>query len=330
MTIRATNNVDAAATNSNESPALRSMLWLRRQLVESGVTDNQIRRLVKAGYYSRVRHGAYALSADWNPLTPEQRHQVRARAILMTAHESTVLSHTSAVIEHGGSLWGVPLDVVHTTRNDKTRAGRKADDWRQHRGHLPDDDTVEVNGVRVTKPARAALEMCMIAGVEHSLVAVNGLFRAKQMTIDDFRAEVQAHEAWPHTLRANVVLRLADDRTESVGEDRFLYLAFRQGLPRPESQFECFDADGTLLGRVDFAWPEKRVFLEFDGDIKYKLYRREGESLDDFIMREKKRQEKICLLTGWTCIRVTWADLAQPVLLANRIRNVFASQRASA
>lgn len=138
---------------------------------------------------------------------------------------------------------------------------------------------------------------------------------------------MEAHAYWPGSLTANVVVRLADGRLESVGEDRFSYLAYRQGLPRPEPQVEVYDESGTMVGRVDFAWPELGVFLEFDGRAKYRLHRRDGESLEEFLMREKRREELVCQLTGWTCIRVTWADLAHPERLAARIRAVLASRR---
>jgi hypothetical protein len=65
------------------------------------------------------------------------------------------------------------------------------------------------------------------------------------------------------------------------------------------------------------------VFLEFDGMVKYTRLRREGETLDEFLMREKAREMLVCQLTGWTCIRITWADLAQPERLARRIRKVM-------
>ena len=32
-------------------------------------------------------------------------------------------------------------------------------------------------------------------------------------------------------------------------------------------------------------------------------------------MREKARDELVCLLTGWTCLRISWADLFRPELL---------------
>lgn len=305
------------------TPDLGALLRLRRELVTEGLTDNQIKRLLDAKVLHRVRHGAYARTEDWAGLSREDQHRLLCRAVLRTAATATVLSHSSAIAEHGGPLWGVDWNLVHTTREKARRAGRRAADWTQHRGHLTDDDIVEVNGVPVTRPARAALELTTIHGVEASLVAVNGLLRSKAMTLEEFQVQVEEHQAWPNTLIADLVLRLADPRTGSVGEDRFLYLAFRQGLPRPTPQVEVYDEAGNLVGRVDFVWLDSGVFLEFDGKVKYSRFRREGETLEQFLMREKEREELICQLTGWTCIRVSWKQLTRPELLAARIRRVL-------
>lgn len=304
---------------------LAALLRLRRELVADGLTDNQIKRLVNTKVLHRVRHGAYARADDWDALSREDQHRLLCRAVLRTADSATVLSHSSAIAEHGGPLWGVNWDVAHTTRREAGRAGRRAADWIQHRGRLSDDDIVEVGGVPVTRAARAALEFTTIHGVEASLVAVNGLLRSGAMTLDEFRAQVEEHRAWPNSLISDLVLRLADPRTDSVGEDRFLHLAFRQGLPRPTPQVEVYDEAGHLVGRVDFVWPEFGVFLEFDGRVKYDRFRREGEPLEQFLMREKSREELICQLTGWTCIRVSWRQLAHPELLAARIRKILAA-----
>ena len=69
------------------------------------------------------------------------------------------------------------------------------------------------------------------------------------------------------------------------------------------------------------------MFVEFDGREKYWKHRREGESLEDYLVREKRREELICQLTGWVCIRITWADLAAPDLLARRVRKLLESRR---
>jgi hypothetical protein len=80
---------------------------------------------------------------------------------------------------------------------------------------------------------------------------------------------------------------------------------------------------------VDYAWPELGVFLEFDGRIKYQELLKEGESVTDVVLREKKREELICRLTGWRCIRITWADLYQPERTAAAIRALLFPSRVS-
>ena len=70
------------------------------------------------------------------------------------------------------------------------------------------------------------------------------------------------------------------------------------------------------MARVDFAWPELGVFVEFDGKVKYEALLKPGRvSRRMWSIREKRREERIVELTGWTCIRVTWSDLENPEAL---------------
>ena len=307
---------------------LATLVHLRSELKAEGLSDNQIARLVHAGVLHRVRHGTYVDGGVWDGCSVEDRHRLLARGVLARAHPSTVLTHVSSVAERGMPIWGLDLGVVHTTRGQSERAGRRTGDWTPHRGVLADEDIEVIHDVPVSTAARAAFEVMTIAAVEPALVVVNRLLHAGQLTGPALAEQVDRHQRWPGSLTADLVLRLADPRLESVGEDRFIYLVYRQGLPRPEPQLEIFDESGTLVARLDFAWPELGVFLEFDGREKYERHRLPGESLEDFLMREKKREELVCLLTGWTCLRIGWADLARPVLLASRIRGVMAARSA--
>ncbi len=47
---------------------------------------------------------------------------------------------------------------------------------------------------------------------------------------------------------------------------------------------------------------------------------RDGERASDVVLREKAREAMICRLTGWRCIRVTWAELAYASTTRRRIR----------
>jgi len=91
----------------------------------------------------------------------------------------------------------------------------------------------------------------------------------------------------------------------------------------PDLQFHVYDEYGRLLGIVDFAWPEHRVFGEFDGKIKYGRLLKEGEDPGEVVFQEKRREDLIRELTGWRCIRIVWSDLYVPERTALRIRRLL-------
>jgi hypothetical protein len=91
---------------------------------------------------------------------------------------------------------------------------------------------------------------------------------------------------------------LADPRSESPPES-WLRVAFvLGGLPECVPQFEVVH-NGMFLGRVDFAWPEARVIVEYEGAHHF-------EGLH--IRRDDARYARL-LAAGWRVIRVSAADL---------------------
>lgn len=301
-------------------------VFLRRELLDLGYDDRAIAREVRSGRWTKVRHGAYATSEVWKGLSPQRRHRLLCRAVLRTAHPAAALSHISAAVELDAPTWGVDLGWVHLTREDGV-AGRKQAGVVRHHGEIAEQEIVERDGVRLVTATRAALEVTTVAGVEQSLVIVNGLLHSNATSADELWDTASALRHWPNSLRTELVLRLADPRIESAGESRTYFLCWHEGLPLPEPQVPVYDEQGWLVGTVDFAWRQLGVFLEFDGREKYLKFRRDGESLEEFLMRERKREELICALTGWVCIRITWADLERPAQTARRIRQLLSSRR---
>jgi hypothetical protein len=167
-----------------------------------------------------------------------------------------------------------------------------------------------------------------MASVESSLVSTNWLLAHRATTGDELAALVQRFRRWPCTLHSDLVVRLADPRCAWPGEARLSHLLWREHLPKPEPQYPVYDELGNLVALLDFALPEHGVFIEFDGAIKYARLRRDDESVHDVVLREKRREELACLLTGWICIRVTWEDLGRPEVTARRIRAVLGSHAA--
>ena len=180
--------------------------------------------------------------------------------------------------------------------------------------------------VRHSSGTRAALEITTIASTEASLVAVNSLLHDGQTTLAELRDRYERTvRSWPHTLRTRLVLSLATPLLESPGESRLSYWMWRHGVPGPTAQYEVRDSAGHMYARLDFAWPERGVWVEFDGRAKYETLARPGESAADVVLREKAREDMVRELTGWICVRVTWADLADPARLMQRLEQAFKS-----
>ncbi|WP_155992830.1 type IV toxin-antitoxin system AbiEi family antitoxin domain-containing protein [Nocardioides sp. URHA0020] len=304
-----------------------TQVFLRRTLLEQGYDDYAISRMVKDCVLARVRRGAYADWAAGKVLPAAGRHGLVARAVVQQAKTPVVLSHVSAALEYDVPDWGLDLDDVHVTRLDG-RLGRHEAGVHQHCGKVLAGDVVRMNGVDVMSATRAALEVTTVAGVEASLAVVNHLLHAGHTTLRQLAERYAVMDHWPNTLHTDVVLRLADPRIESLGETRTYHLCFRHSLPMPEPQYEIKDERGVVVARVDFAWPSLGVFLEFDGKVKYEKLLAPGESASPVVIREKRREDEIRRLTGWRCIRLTWADLAQPDRTATMIR--AALERAAA
>jgi hypothetical protein len=310
--------VDLAAT----------LIMLRKELLADGWNDRAIAAMVRSGEWTRVRHGAYVSAAVWKGLDAAERHELVVRAVLKQSKTELVVSHSSGMPFYDGPTWGLPLDFVHGTRIDG-KCGRREAGVQQHCGRIQEGDVEVRRGVRVMSACRIGLEVTTVASTEAAVVAVNHLVHAGHTTLEEMAVRYQrGFVFWKNTLKTNLVLRLADAAIESVGESRFFYFCYAAGLPAPVPQYEITDDRGQFVARVDFAWPELGVFVEFDGKIKYEALLKPGESASDVVIREKRREERIVELTGWRCIRVTWSDLENRDALLMRIRQALAGRTA--
>ena len=145
----------------NESfPVSLTDIELRRDLVAAGWSDRDIARQVRLGYLTKVRYGAYVPTALLADLDSAGLLRVRSRAVLRTAHPTSVLSHQSALAEWEVPLWGVDLDETDLTRTDG-KAGRREAGVAHHRARLDDDEWTVREGVPVVEPARATIEVIL-------------------------------------------------------------------------------------------------------------------------------------------------------------------------
>ena len=301
-------------------------LILTKQLNERGFSTDEIRRMVGRGELARVRRGAYARrhpgSAD-----PGDPYDLRTPHLRLIAGTEAQL-HPRAVLSHGSAaaVWGLPLfptmvSHVHLTR-DRRGGGVRRSVVFVHGSPVRDEDRVLVDGQVVTSLARTAVDLARTQAYDRAVALADAACAAGVDPADLAEALEQAGR-WYGAPQARRVLDFADPRSESVGESFSRIRLHECGLAPPELQFEVFDADGCLLGRCDFAWPEHKTLGEFDGRIKYGRLRQPGETEADAVHREKLREDAL-RDHGWQVVRWVWDDLRRPQVIADRLRRAFA------
>lgn len=295
----------------------------RCDVLEVGLDDRFIRRQVQARHWTRIRPGAYCRSATWDTLDAYERHRRVARAVLRAHGEAVALSKVSGLLMRPGcEAWGVDLSRVHVVRRDG-RTGSIETDVVHHKGPIRDDDLELVDGVLVMREADCVVETLAMTGVESGVCVGDAALHAGRVRPEDLERARSHRARWRGARRADLTLRLLDGRAESVGESRSRFVCWSQGLPKPEVQFRVYDVDGRLVGITDLAWPARRLLFEFDGRVKYGRLLRPGQEPGDAVFEEKRREDDLRRVTGFSMIRATWADLASPALLAQRTRTLM-------
>ena len=81
----------------------------------------------------------------------------------------------------------------------------------------------------------------------------------------------------------------------------------------PVAQHRVLDRHGRFVARVDFAWPELKVAVEYDGS----WHAESGQ-----FGRDRRRLNRL-REAGWTIVFVTAADLHDPERLLAMIRSAL-------
>lgn len=301
-------------------------VFLRREAMASGYDDNDLARGIRAGLITRVRHGAYTRRSTWDEASASEKHRLRAHAVLRSHSSPLALSHTSAAVEHGLSLFRPDLEQVHVTCLDRPLA-RTTRDVIYHCPSSIDHVRRNEDGVVVVDPARAAVDAAVVTTVQAGVVVLDSALHLKLATPAELSDRFRDRGNWPGSRRLQIAVRLARVGSESVGESLMRYLMWEQRLPEPELQFKVHDRSGRLIGRTDFAWPAYGLLGEFDGMTKYADHLRPGETPRDALHREKRREDRLREETGWRMIRFVWDDIFTPQRTAARLREQLARGR---
>ena len=235
------------------------------------------------------------------PVTHALLSQVAARWVV----PGSVVTGCSAA----GS-WGVelarPTDDVELT----IPAGRHAvriTGLRVRRARLDPAHVTRRDGTPVTTAAATAVRLAGLLNGDEGVVAVDRLIASGHVTLDDIHAVAEATTG-PGSARARAACALADGLAESPQETRLRLLIGRSCLPAPVAQFRVVH-EGRVIARPDFAWPDRKLALEYDG-----LWHAEkGQFAKDRDRLNRLRE------AGWQVVFVTAADMRVPHRVLARI-----------
>ena len=103
--------------------------------------------------------------------------------------------------------------------------------------------------------------------------------------------------------------------TESELETRFLQVLRAAGVLQPVRQHRVKLPDGGSV-RLDFAYPDKVLFIETDGYDPHRSRRA--------FVRDRRRENQVVLL-GWKPLRFTWVDVVlRPEEVADEVATALA------
>jgi hypothetical protein len=241
-------------------------------------------------------------------------HRRRARAVSVLLLPGAVLSGRSAAV-----MWGVDDlagrdDPVECTVVPKRRSGAVRG-VAVNRRSLGDDDVVTKDGVPVTTPLRTALDLARIQPPDEAVVCLDQFLRSRLVTLEEVRSAEQATTG-PGCRGIRLAAARADGLAESPQETRVRLVLHASRLPRPVAQYVVRE-DGRFVAKVDFAWPDAKLALEYDG-----VWHGRPQQVGP----DRRRLNRLTA-AGWTVLFVTAADLHDPVALVARIGAALAARR---
>ena len=247
--------------------------------------------------------------------------RTRAAAALLLAGERAVLTRHTAARMYGCTAADLaPIDIL-------VPYGRRIDRLPGivvHHGVFTEDDIAPIDGLPLLAPELVLADMLCRARRPIALACADqmlgGLPEAQRAGFRDsvFQA-IRARADNRGTRQARVLLDLATGSPESPFESQLLLMFYDRELPVPTPQYSVTTIDGRELYRLDFAWPELRIAVEYDG------YASHAERQE----RDRRRDEDLAG-RGWIVIRAAIDDLIAPSRLISEVRHALTTRRLSA
>ncbi|BCJ64428.1 DUF559 domain-containing protein [Polymorphospora rubra] len=273
------------------------------------------RRMLEGRSWYRLLPDVYVHAGGYQP----DDHRMWCDAVALTLPPGAAICGLSAAY-----LWGVrlldrqsPVSVVLPGTYRPRRQERVVVSYYR----LPASDVTRFADLSVTTPARTAFDLGRLMPRVEAVVAVDALLARRLVRLDTLAGYLAAHPPCPGIRQLRQVLAIAEPLSESPMETRLRLVLVDGGAPRPAAQFEVHDSQGRFVGRVDLAYPQWRIAIEYEGDHhrEQARFRRDVARLNDL---------RAC---GWLVLRFTADDvLRHPDRVIALVFRAIAERRQSA
>lgn len=252
-----------------------------------GLSPVRLRALVVSHEVRRVLRGVYV-----DARTPDSR-QLRAFSLALIRPPGAIFYGATVAFLLGVDVFA-PRDRFDFTPqcvvlHHSGRCTRKLVRCRE--GYLPEEDLLELDGLMVTTPVRTTVDLLRSLWRPHALAAADAMVHAGQVSREEVMAYIRSMRRYPGIIQARALAPLIEPKVESPGESWQRLRLIDAGLPIPDPQFLVCDNAGYPVARLDDAYPEKRVGMEYDG--------REFHSDDDAVESDETKREILTTILGW-------------------------------
>ena len=263
------------------------------------------RRQLRRDYFA-VYPGVYV--PRWVELSPAEQ----ARAAWLWSRRRGVLAGLSASALHGAKWIDTdePAELSHTNQ-------RPMPALMVHNDRLRPDEVTEIDGMGVTTAARTAFDLGRRLPEIEAVQRIDALMNATGLSrsaVEGVAAQRRRSHGIGNLRRA---LELVDGGAESPYETLLRLILVRAGLPSPQTQVEVLDEFGCAVARVDMAWPEFRVAVEYDGAQQWTNPKQRRRDIERLAALEA---------LGWIVIRVSSDMLRTSAVVVQRVRAAIASR----
>ncbi|MGE2833818.1 hypothetical protein [Mycobacterium sp. SMC-4] len=190
-------------------------------------------------------------------------------AWLWTGRTGILAGHTAAAL-HGAKRAQTYPDIELIAKRRRARPGVIIRDER-----IEDDEIGRYGQLRLTSPARTALDLARQLPPEEAIIHLDQLCAATRLTVSDVTSIHPRYRGARGMASALKAIRVMDGGSRSPQESVIRLRLIEAGLPRPQTSVPI--AAGWWEDRIGMGWPRYKVGVEWgkhrrtlDADVRFR------------------------------------------------------------